>query len=71
MNKIIKLHKGLDIPIEGVAVDTVSDARKGLDTVAVCPPDFIGYVPRVIEAKTTPLRWERRCLLTNATRLKR
>ena len=29
MNKIIKLHKGLD-------------------TVAVCPPDFIGYVPRVI-----------------------
>ena len=48
MNKIIKLHKGLDIPIEGVAVNTVSDARKGLDTVAVCPPDFIGYVPRVI-----------------------
>ena len=48
MNKIIKLHKGLDIPIEGVAVNTVSDARKGLDTVAVCPPDFIGYVPHVI-----------------------
>lgn len=48
MNKIIKLHKGLNIPIEGVAVNTVSDARKGLDTVAVCPPDFIGYVPRVI-----------------------
>lgn len=48
MNKIIKLHKGLDIPIEGVAANSVSDARTGLDTVAICPPDFIGYVPRVV-----------------------
>ena len=48
MNKIIKLHKGLDIPIEGVAENLVSDVRKDVGKVAVCPPDFIGFVPRVV-----------------------
>lgn len=48
MNKTVKLHKGLDIPIEGVAAATVSDAKAGITTVAVCPTDFIGLVPRVV-----------------------
>lgn len=48
MNKIIKLHKGLDIPIEGVAENLVSDVRKDVGKVAVCPPDFLGFVPRVV-----------------------
>lgn len=48
MNKTVKLHKGLDIPIEGVAAETVADAKAGIATVAVCPTDFIGLVPRVV-----------------------
>lgn len=48
MNKIIKLSKGLDIPLVGSAADNVSDARAGISSAAVCPPEFIGYVPRVV-----------------------
>ncbi len=48
MNKIIKLHKGLDIPIEGVADLRVSDVRNDVGKIAICPPDFIGFVPRVV-----------------------
>lgn len=48
MNKTVKLHKGLDIPIEGAAAGNVSDAKAGISTVAVCPTDFIGLVPRVV-----------------------
>lgn len=38
MNKTFKLHKGLDIPLKGVAVDNVVDATKNVGVVAVCPP---------------------------------
>lgn len=47
MNKTIKLHKGLDIPIAGEAADNVTEIKKGIGTIAVCPPDFTGFVPRV------------------------
>ncbi len=48
MNKTFKLHKGLDIPLKGVAADNIVDATKNVGVVAVCPPDFIGFVPRVV-----------------------
>ncbi len=48
MNKTIKLHKGLDIPLKGVAADNIVDAKKNVGVVAVCPPDFIGFIPRVV-----------------------
>lgn len=51
MNKIIKLRKGLNIPIEGKAVSSVTEIKKEIKTVAVCPPDFTGYIPRVAVAE--------------------
>ena len=50
ISKTIKLRKGLDIPIQGVAIDEIHDVRDKVAEVAVCPPDFCGFIPRVVVA---------------------
>lgn len=47
ISKTITLHKGLDIPMTGVAIDNISETKDKIEKVAVCPPDFHGVIPRV------------------------
>lgn len=51
MNRTIKLRKGLEIPLKGAAADIVTDARTLVSEVGVCPPDFIGFTPRLVVAE--------------------
>ena len=43
---MIKIKRGLDLPIGGVAVRRVTDARD-IGTYAVRPTDYVGLVPRL------------------------
>ena len=47
---MIKIKKGLDLPIEGVAECRVSDARD-IALYAVKPTDYVGLVPRLLVAE--------------------
>lgn len=47
MSDVIKIRKGLDIPLPGAAVDEVVDTCV-VDTCAVCPTDYVGFVPRLL-----------------------
>ena len=47
---MIRIKKGLDLPIEGVAEYRVSDARD-ISTYAVKPTDFVGLVPKLLVAE--------------------
>ena len=47
---MIRIKKGLDLPIEGVAEYRVSDARD-IATYAVKPTDFVGLVPKLLVAE--------------------
>ena len=47
MSDIIKIKKGLDIPLPGAAVDEVVDVRD-VQCCAVCPTDYVGFVPRLL-----------------------
>ena len=44
---VIKIKKGLDLPLEGVAECRTTDAR-GIGTCAVKPTDYVGLVPRLL-----------------------
>ena len=46
----IKIKKGLDIPLDGVAEKRVVDARS-IDRYAVKPPDVVGFTPRLCVAE--------------------
>lgn len=48
MNRMIKLRRGLDIPLAGEALDSVADMRTSVDEVALCPDHFPGFVPRLL-----------------------
>ena len=48
MTKVINLRKGLDINLEGTAENKVSDIKKEIRNVALCPDDFTGFLPRVV-----------------------
>ena len=47
---MIKIKRGLDLPIGGVAVRRVTDARD-IGTYAVRPTDYVGLVPRLLAAE--------------------
>ncbi len=47
---MIKIKRGLDLPIGGVAVRRVTDARD-IGTYAVRPTDYVGLVPRLLVAE--------------------
>ena len=48
MNRdVIKIKKGLDLPLEGAAVCRTIDARD-IDIYAVKPTDYVGLVPRLL-----------------------
>ncbi len=47
---MIRIKKGLDLPIEGAAECRVSDAC-GVTSFAVKPTDFVGLVPRLLVAE--------------------
>ena len=47
MPDVIKIKKGLDIPLQGAAVDEVVDARD-VQCCAVCPTDYVGFMPRLL-----------------------
>lgn len=46
----IKIKKGLDIPLDGIAERFVVDMR-GVERYAVKPPDVIGFTPRLLVAE--------------------
>ena len=46
----IKIKKGLDIPLDGVAEKRVVDART-IERYAVKPPDVVGFTPRLLVAE--------------------
>ena len=46
----IRIKKGLDIPLDGVAEKRVVDAR-GIGRYAVKPPDMVGFTPRLAVAE--------------------
>ena len=50
MIETIKIKKGLDIPIGGEAERRLTDATY-IDTYAVKPTDFVGFVPRLLVAE--------------------
>lgn len=45
-NKVIKIKKGLDLPVAGAAELRVVDSL-GVDLYAVKPTDFVGFTPRL------------------------
>ncbi|MBQ7711915.1 MAG: NADH:ubiquinone reductase (Na(+)-transporting) subunit A [Bacteroidales bacterium] len=47
MSDIIKIKKGLDIPLPGAAVDELVDVRD-VQCCAVCPTDYVGFTPRLL-----------------------
>ena len=47
---MIRIKKGLDLPIQGAAECRISDAC-GVSTFAVKPTDFVGLVPRLLVAE--------------------
>jgi Na+-transporting NADH:ubiquinone oxidoreductase subunit A len=47
MSKIIKIKKGLDIPLLGEAEKILNSSPRS-STYGVCPPDFHGLVPKMI-----------------------
>lgn len=47
MSKIIKIKKGLNIPIMGVAEKILNSAPRSA-TYGVCPPDFHGLTPKML-----------------------
>jgi Na+-transporting NADH:ubiquinone oxidoreductase subunit A len=47
MSKIIKIKKGLDIPLLGEAEKILNSAPRS-SVYSVCPPDFYGLVPKVL-----------------------
>lgn len=50
MSKVIKIKKGLDIPIRGVAQEMTSDVRSIVE-YAVKPTDFVGVNPKLLVAE--------------------
>ncbi|MBQ0015799.1 MAG: Na(+)-translocating NADH-quinone reductase subunit A [Bacteroidales bacterium] len=46
MSDVIKIKKGLDLPIAGAAERRISDAR-GVLTYGIKPADYVGIVPRL------------------------
>ena len=50
MSGIIKIRKGLDIPLEGAAQELTADARSVAE-YAVKPTDYVGVVPRLLVAE--------------------
>lgn len=46
MQNTIKIKKGLDIPVSGVAQETISDVRS-ITEYAVKPTDYVGVTPRL------------------------
>ena len=50
MIETIKIKKGLDIPLGGIAEKKVVDARS-IDRYAVKPPDVVGFQPRLCVAE--------------------
>ena len=47
MPDVIRIRKGLDIPLSGAAAHEVVDVRD-VSTCAVCPTDYVGFVPRLL-----------------------
>ncbi|MBO7625412.1 MAG: NADH:ubiquinone reductase (Na(+)-transporting) subunit A, partial [Bacteroidales bacterium] len=47
---MIKIKKGLDLPVGGVAEQRIADARD-IGTYAVRPTDYVGLVPRLLAAE--------------------
>ncbi len=47
---MVKIKKGLDIPLDGIAERYVVDMR-GVDRYAVKPPDVVGFMPRLLVAE--------------------
>ena len=47
---MIRIKKGLDLPIQGAAECRISDAC-GVSTFAVKPTDYVGLVPRLLVAE--------------------
>ncbi len=47
MSKVIRIKKGLDIPIKGDAEKILQNAPRS-ETYAVCPPDFHGLTPKLL-----------------------
>ena len=50
---MIRIKKGLDLPIEGAAECRISDAC-GVSTFAVKPTDYVGLVPPLQEVDVLP-----------------
>ncbi len=50
MSDVVKIKKGLDLPIAGAAERRTSDARS-IRTYAVKPADYVGLVPRLLVAE--------------------
>ena len=50
MIETIKIKKGLDIPLSGVAERRIVDARS-IERYAVKPPDVVGFTPRLLVAE--------------------
>ena len=50
MNETIKIKRGIDIPLDGIAERTTIDARS-IDSYAVRPPDVVGFSPRLLVAE--------------------
>lgn len=48
--KTIKIKKGLDLPLDGIAERQIIDARS-IDRYAVKPPDVVGFTPRLLVAE--------------------
>ncbi|MBR6844933.1 MAG: NADH:ubiquinone reductase (Na(+)-transporting) subunit A [Bacteroidales bacterium] len=47
---MVKIKKGLDIPLDGIAERYVVDMRS-VDRYAVKPPDVVGFMPRLLVAE--------------------
>ena len=50
MRHVIKIKKGLDIPVGGVPEREILDLR-GVERYAVKPPDVVGFTPRLLVAE--------------------
>ena len=48
MANVIKLKKGLDIPLEGKPVKEVVDAPRSENYHALIPDDFHGVIPKAM-----------------------
>ena len=47
MNKVIKLSKGFDLPIEGRAEDELKSVSRP-DVFTICPDHYAGVKPKVV-----------------------